>query len=283
MPLGAGGGIIFRFPRPIPKDFIMISTSNICMRFGKTALFEEVSVKFSPGNRYGLIGANGSGKTTFMRILTGQLEQSEGEVSVGTGCTVGYLRQDHSAFDEHTIIETVYMGNPELWKLHCEREDLYSKDDLTDEEHERCNHIEDEFGDAGGYTMEAEAATLLVGLGFTEDLFESHLTVLQGGFKLRVLLAQVLFGKPDVLLLDEPTNHLDMESIEWLVELLKRYQGTLITISHDRFFLNQVCTHIADLDFHEIRMFTGNYDDFTIASLEVRELQEKANRKVESW
>ncbi len=259
----------------------MISTSNICMRFGKTALFEEVSVKFSPGNRYGLIGANGSGKTTFMRILTGQLEQSEGEVSVGTGCTVGYLRQDHSAFDEHTIIETVYMGNPELWKLHCEREDLYSKDDLTDEEHERCNHIEDEFGDAGGYTMEAEAATLLVGLGFTEDLFESHLTVLQGGFKLRVLLAQVLFGKPDVLLLDEPTNHLDMESIEWLVELLKRYQGTLITISHDRFFLNQVCTHIADLDFHEIRMFTGNYDDFTIASLEVRELQEKANRKVE--
>jgi ATPase subunit of ABC transporter with duplicated ATPase domains len=259
----------------------MITTSKIGMRFGKTALFEDVSVKFVPGNRYGLIGANGSGKTTFMRILTGQLGQSEGEVVIGQGCTVGYLRQDHSAFDESTIIDTVYMGNPKLWKLHCEREDLYSKDDLTDEEHERCGHIEDEFGDAGGYTMEAEAATLLIGLGFTEDLFESNLTVLQGGFKLRVLLAQALFGKPDILLLDEPTNHLDMESIEWLVDLLKRYKGTLITISHDRFFLNQVCTHVADLDFHEIRMFTGNYDDFTIASLDAREQQEKSNRKVE--
>ncbi len=259
----------------------MITTSQITMRFSKTALFEDVSVKFVPGNRYGLIGANGCGKSTFMKILTGQLEPSEGEVVIGTGCTLGYLRQDHSAFDKHTIIDTVCMGNSNLWKLHCEREDLYSKDEITDEEHERCGHIEDEFGEAGGYTMESEAATLLIGLGFTEDLFEENMTVLQGGFKLRVLLAQVLFGKPDLLLLDEPTNHLDMESIEWLVELLKRYPGTVITISHDRFFLNQVCTHIADLDFHEIRLFTGNYDDFTIASLEAREQQEKANKKVE--
>ncbi|MBL7016770.1 MAG: ATP-binding cassette domain-containing protein [Kiritimatiellales bacterium] len=259
----------------------MITTSNITMRFGKTPLFEDVSVKFVPGNRYGLIGANGSGKSTFMKILTGQQDQSEGHVTVGHGCSLGYLRQDHSAFDQHSIIDTVYMGNPVLWKLHCEREELYSKEDLTDEENERCGHIEDEFGEAGGYTMETEAATLLTGLGFTEDLFEKSMTVLQGGFKLRVLLAQVLFGQPDILLLDEPTNHLDMESIEWLVDLLKRYEGTLITISHDRFFLNQVCTHIADLDFHEIRMFTGNYDDFTIASLESRELQEKANKKVE--
>ena len=251
------------------------------MRFGKTALFEDVSVKFTPGNRYGLIGANGSGKSTFMKILTGQQDQSEGSVAIGNGCTLGYLRQDHSAFDEHTIIDTVYMGNPVLWALHCEREELYSKDTLSDEESERCGHVEEEFGDAGGYTMEAEAATLLVGLGFSEELFEQNMTVLQGGFKLRVLLAQVLFGNPDILLLDEPTNHLDMESIEWLVELLKRYDGTLITISHDRFFLNQVCTHIADLDYHEIRMFTGNYDDFTIASLEVREQQEKQNKKVE--
>jgi ATPase subunit of ABC transporter with duplicated ATPase domains len=251
------------------------------MRFGKTVLFEDVSVKFVPGNRYGLIGANGSGKSTFMKILTGQLDQTEGQVSVGHGCTLGYLRQDHSAFDEQSIIDTVYTGNPKLWKLHCEREYLYSKDELTDEENDRCGHIEDEFGEAGGYTMEAEAATLLVGLGFTEDLFGQKMTVLQGGFKLRVLLAQVLFGQPDILLLDEPTNHLDMESIEWLVELLKRYTGTVVTISHDRFFLNQVCTHIADLDFHEIRMFPGNYDDFTIASLEARELQEKANKKVE--
>lgn len=259
----------------------MITTSKITMRFGQTTLFEDVSVKFVPGNRYGLIGANGSGKSTFMKILTGQLTQSEGDIAVGHGCTLGYLRQDHSAFDEHTIIDTVYTGNPALWKLHCEREYLYNKDELTDEENDRCGHIEEEFGDAGGYTMEAEAARLLVGLGFTEDLFDQKMTVLQGGFKLRVLLAQVLFGQPDILLLDEPTNHLDMESIEWLVELLKRYTGTVITISHDRFFLNQVCTHIADLDFHEIRMFPGNYDDFTIASLEARELQEKANKKIE--
>ncbi|MEN7972980.1 MAG: ATP-binding cassette domain-containing protein [Verrucomicrobiota bacterium] len=259
----------------------MIATSNITMRFGKTALFEDVSVKFTPGNRYGLIGANGSGKSTFMKILTGQLTQSDGQVSVGNDCSLGYLRQDHSEFDDYTIIDAVYTGNPELWKLHCEREYLYSKDELTDEENDRCAHIEDEFGEAGGYTMETEAASLLIGLGFTEDLFEQSMTVLQGGFKLRVLLAQVLFGQPDILLLDEPTNHLDMESIEWLVELLKRYTGTVITISHDRFFLNQVCTHIADLDYHEIRMFPGNYDDFTIASLEARELQEKANKKLE--
>ncbi|MEE9368188.1 MAG: ATP-binding cassette domain-containing protein [Pontiella sp.] len=259
----------------------MIATSKITMRFGKTALFEDVSVKFTPGNCYGLIGANGSGKSTFMKILTGQQQQSDGEITIGHSCSLGYLRQDHSAFDEYSIIDTVYMGNPKLWKLHCEREYLYSKDDLTDAENDRCGHIEDEFGEAGGYTMEAEAATLLVGLGFTEDLFEQNMTVLQGGFKLRVLLAQVLFGQPEILLLDEPTNHLDMESIEWLVELLQRYKGTLIAISHDRYFLNQVCTHIADLDYHEIRMFQGNYDDFTIASLEVRELQEKANKKVE--
>ena len=249
----------------------MISTSGITMRFGKKPLFEAVSVKFTPGNRYGLIGANGAGKSTFMKILTSQLEPSEGVVTLGIDCTLGYLRQDHSAFDEHSIIDTVYMGKPELWKVHCEREYLYSKDDLTDEENDRCCHIEDEFGEAGGYTMEPEAAQLLVGLGFDEELFNQPMSVLQGGFKLRVLLAQVLFGKPDVLLLDEPTNHLDMESIEWLVELLQRYEGTVITISHDRFFLNQVCTHIADLDYNEIRLFTGNYDDFTIAALEARE------------
>ena len=259
----------------------MIATSKITMRFGKTALFEDVSVKFTPGNRYGLIGANGSGKSTFMKILTGQLSQTDGQVSVGNDCSVGYLRQDHSEFDDYTIIDAVYTGNPTLWKLHQEREYLYAQDDLTDEENDRCMHIEDEYGEAGGYTMETEAASLLIGLGFSEDLFEQKMTVLQGGFKLRVLLAQVLFGQPDILLLDEPTNHLDMESIEWLVEFLTRYAGTLITISHDRFFLNQVCTHIADLDYHEIRMFPGNYDDFTIASLDAREQQEKANKKVE--
>ncbi|MEA2068267.1 MAG: ATP-binding cassette domain-containing protein, partial [Verrucomicrobiota bacterium] len=216
----------------------MITTSKITMRFGKTALFEDVSVKFVPGNRYGLIGANGSGKSTFMKILTGQLDQTEGVVTVGNNCSLGYLRQDHSAFDDQSIIDTVYTGNPKLWKLHCEREYLYSQDELTDEENDRCGHIEEEFGDAGGYTMEAEAAMLLIGLGFTEDLFGQKMTVLQGGFKLRVLLAQVLFGQPDILLLDEPTNHLDAETVAWLERHLQQYAGTVIAVTHDRYFLD---------------------------------------------
>jgi ATPase subunit of ABC transporter with duplicated ATPase domains len=259
----------------------VIATSNLTKRFGQDVLFEDVSVQFTPGNCYGLIGANGSGKSTFVKILAGLIPASRGEVTIGRDCTLGYLRQDHAEFDDVPILDTVYMGNRKLWNLHLEREALYSKTDLTDAEHERSGMVEDEFGQEGGYTMEADAAKLLAGLGFTEDVFTKQMHTLKGGFKLRVLLAQVLFAHPDVLLLDEPTNHLDLESIEWLVELLKRYEGTVIVISHDRFFLNQVCTHIADLDYHEIRMFTGNYDDFTIASLEARELREKANKKLE--
>lgn len=259
----------------------MISTTKLTKRFGPDILFEDVSVQFTPGNCYGLIGANGSGKSTFIKILAGQIPASQGEVSIGRDCTLGYLRQDHAEFDDVSILNTVFMGNKKLWDLHLEREDLYSKTDLTDDEHERSGLVEEEFGTAGGYTMEADAAKLLAGLGFTEDVFTKEMHTLKGGFKLRVLLAQVLFAHPDVLLLDEPTNHLDMESIEWLVELLKRYEGTVVVISHDRYFLNQVCTHIADLDYHEIRMFTGNYDDFVIASLESRELREKANKKLE--
>ena len=259
----------------------MIATTKLTKRFGPDILFEDVSVQFTPGNCYGLIGANGSGKSTFVKILAGIIPASQGEVSIGRDCTLGYLRQDHAEFDEVSILDTVFMGNKKLWDLHLERESLYSKSDLTDAEHERSGLVEDEFGQAGGYTMEADASKLLSGLGFTEDVFTREMSTLQGGFKLRVLLAQVLFAHPDVLLLDEPTNHLDMESIEWLVDLLKRYEGTVVVISHDRFFLNQVCTHIADLDYHEIRMFTGNYDDFTIASLEARELRDKANKKME--
>ncbi len=259
----------------------MIATSKLTKRFGQEILFEDVSVLFTPGNCYGLIGANGSGKSTFVKILAGLIPASHGEVSIGRDCTLGYLRQDHAEFNNVPILDTVLMGNTKLWALHQERERLYSKTDLTDAEHDRCGLVEEEFGLAGGYTMEADAAKLLAGLGFSEDVFTQQMQTLQGGFKLRVLLAQALFAHPDILLLDEPTNHLDLESIEWLVELLKRYEGTVIVISHDRFFLNQVCTHIADLDYHEIRMFTGNYDDFTIASLEARELREKANKKME--
>ena len=259
----------------------MIATSKLTKRFGQDILFEDVSVLFTPGNCYGLIGANGSGKSTFVKILAGLIPANHGEVSIGKGCTLGYLRQDHAEFDNVPILDTVFMGNQKLWALHLEREALYSKPELSDFEHDRSAVVEEEFGLAGGYTMEADAAKLLAGLGFTEDVFTKQMHTLKGGFKLRVLLAQVLFAHPDVLLLDEPTNHLDLESIEWLVDLLKRYEGTVIVISHDRFFLNQVCTHIADLDYHEIRMFTGNYDDFTIASLEARELREKANKKME--
>ncbi|MEI6563835.1 MAG: ATP-binding cassette domain-containing protein [bacterium] len=259
----------------------MIATSKLTKRFGQDILFEDVTVQFTPGNCYGLIGANGSGKSTFIKILAGLIPASQGEVTIGRDCTLGYLRQDHAEFDDVPILDTVFMGNKKLWDLHREREDLYSKTELTDAEHDRSGLVEDEFGQAGGYTMEADAAKLLAGLGFAEDVFTKEMRTLQGGFKLRVLLAQVLFAHPDILLLDEPTNHLDLESIEWLVELLKRYEGTVVVISHDRFFLNQVCTHIADLDYHEIRMFTGNYDDFTIASLESRELREKANKKLE--
>ena len=259
----------------------MIATSKLTMRFGQDTLFEDVSVKFTPGNCYGLIGANGSGKSTFVKILAGLMPPTHGEVAIGRDCTLGYLRQDHAEFDDTSILDTVFMGNQKLWQLHQERELLYAKTDLTEQEHERCGVMEAEFGEAGGYTMEADAAKLLDGLGFTEDVFSKEMCTLQGGFKLRVLLAQVLFGHPDILLLDEPTNHLDLESIEWLVDFLGRYKGTVIVISHDRFFLNQVCTHIADLDYHEIRMFTGNYDDFTIASLGALELREKANKKME--
>ena len=260
----------------------MISASSITMRYGKRALFENVSVKFRAGHRYGLIGANGSGKSTFMKILADQLEQSSGEVAIDQGCTMGYLRQDHDAFDEFTILDTVYQGNKKLWDTHMEREDLYSKTDLTDEEADRIGDIEDDFGAVGGYTMEADAARLLIGLGFPEELHNNPMGTLQGGWKLRVLLAQVLFGQPDILLLDEPTNHLDMSSRDWLEEFLCRYEGTLIVISHDRYFLNKVCTHTADLDYQVIRMFTGNYDDFMETNamlLEKRQRENKAQEK----
>ena len=259
----------------------MIATSMLTKRYGADILFEDVSVKFMPGNCYGLVGANGSGKTTFIKILAGIEPATRGEITIGRDCSLGYLRQDHEQFDDIPIMDTVFMGNQKLWALHQEREASFAQDDLSNAGHVRAGEIEHEFGEAGGYTMEADAAKLLAGLGFAEDIFTKKMRTLQGGFKLRVLLAQILFAKPDILLLDEPTNHLDLESIEWLVDFLNRYEGTVIVISHDRFFLNQVCTHIADLDYHEIRMFTGNYDDFAIASLEMRELREKANDKLE--
>lgn len=259
----------------------MIAAVNISMRFGQQTLFENVSVKFVPGNRYGLIGANGSGKSTFMKILTGQQTPSTGDVAVDRGYRVGYLKQDHYEFDNQSIINAVCMGNEKLWKLHEEREYLYSQPDLTPAEEERTHHIEDEYGDAGGYTMEVDAAKLLVGLGISEDKHNDPMSSLTGGFKLRVLLAQVLFDNPDILMLDEPTNHLDMSSIDWLCGFLQKHEGTVIVISHNRYFLNEVCTHIADLDYQEIRMFTGNYDDFMTTNAIVLESMKNENKKKE--
>jgi ATPase subunit of ABC transporter with duplicated ATPase domains len=259
----------------------MIAASNVTMRFGKRILFEDVSVKFRPGNRYGLIGANGAGKSTFMRIMTGELESSSGEIAIDKGCRMGYLKQNHYEYDEVPIIDAVCMGNEKLWKIHTERDYLYSQSELSEEEEDRANHIEEEFGDAGGYTMETEAAKLLIGLGFPEEKHYDLMSTLTGGFKLRVLLAQVLFDNPDILLLDEPTNHLDLESIDWLCDTLKKHEGTVIVISHNRYFLNQVCTNIADLDYSTVRLFTGNYDDFMIANQIALESIQNENRKKE--
>lgn len=254
----------------------MISANLVTMRYGKRILFEKVSVKYREGNRYGLIGANGSGKSTFMKILAGQLESSAGTVVIDQGCTMGFLKQDHSEYDNVTILDTVYQGHEKLWNVYQEREILYSKADLSPEEDEAIGTIEERFDAQGGYTMEADAAKLLIGLGFPAENHEDLMSTLQGGWKLRVLLAQVLFAHPDILLLDEPTNHLDMASRDWLEQTLMQYRGTVIVISHDRYFLNQVCTHISDLDYEKIRMFTGNYDDFMITN---QSLLEKHRRE----
>ena len=263
----------------------MIAGTNLSMRFGKKVLFDGVSVKFTPGNRYGLIGANGVGKSTFMKILAGQLEQSEGEVALDKDCTMGFLKQDHYEYDQETVENTVYRGHEKLWKLYSKREELYNKSDageITDDEADYLyGDLEAEFGDAGGYTMEADAAKLLNGLGLPDSSFKETMSQLTGGLKLRVLLAQVLFAKPDVLLLDEPTNHLDMETIDWLSTFLTRYEGVVIVISHDRHFLNSVTNQVADLDYGELRLFSGNYDDFMMANEIALEQQRRDNAKKE--
>ncbi len=250
------------------------------MRYGKRFLFENVTIRFKPQCRYGLIGANGAGKSTFMKILTGQITASSGDVSIDKDCTMGYLRQDHYEFEDNVILDVVYMGSDSLWKLHSEREMLYSKEKLSEKESERIGDVEELFANAGGYTMEGDAAKLLVGLGISESCHNETLSTLTGGFKLRVLLARVLFAQPDILLLDEPTNHLDMGSRDWLDSFLKRHEGTIVVISHDRHFLNSLCTHIADLDYQEIRQFAGNYDDFMTANAMILERSRKENIKM---
>jgi len=258
----------------------MINVSNVTLSYGKRVLFKDVNMKFTPGNCYGLIGANGAGKSTFLKILSGEIQPDRGEITVGNRERIAVLRQDQFAFDEVTVFNTVIMGYDRLYRVMSEREAIYSKADFSEEDGIRSAELEAEFAEMNGYEAESEAAVLLNGLGISEELRHKKMKDLEGGEKVRVLLAQALFGNPDVLLLDEPTNHLDLKSISWLEDFLFRFPNTVIVVSHDRHFLNQVCTHIADIDFARIQVYVGNYDFWYQASqLNLKQKQDE-NRKV---
>ncbi len=244
----------------------MISVQNVSLSFSTRVLFKDVSLKFTPGNCYGVIGANGAGKSTFLRILSGELDSDAGEVVVGTGERIAMLRQDQAAFDSFPVIHTVIMGFPRLYAVMTERDAVYAKHDFTEEDGIRASHLEADFAELNGWEAENEAASLLSGLGVPEHLHGLVMQELEPAFKVRVLLAQALFGDPDILLLDEPTNNLDIESISWLEDFLYRFRNTVIVVSHDRHFLNRVCTHVADIDYGQIRLYVGNYDFWYQAS-----------------
>jgi ATPase subunit of ABC transporter with duplicated ATPase domains len=257
----------------------MISVSGVSMRYGSKVLFEDVSTTFSVGRRYGLTGPNGAGKSTFMKLLTGELDPQRGTVRRPE--KLGVLRQDQYAFDAFRVIDTVVMGNKRLWDALAERDALYAKSDMTNEEGMRLGELEGIVGEEDGYSAESQAAVLLEGLDIPDALHERQMSELQGGQKIRVLLAQALFGNPEALLLDEPTNHLDLDSIHWLEQFLLRYEGALIVISHDRHFLNQVCTHTADIDYQTIITYTGGYDDMVMAKTQIRSRVESENAQRE--
>ena len=257
----------------------MISTANVTMQFSAKPLFENISVKFSDGNRYGLIGANGCGKSTFMNILSGELEPSSGNVSISPNDRVGKLNQDQFAFEEYSVLDTVIMGHEELWQVKQERERIYSLPEMSEEEGMQVAELENRFAELDGYTAESRAGEFLSGAGIEVSLHEGPMSEVAPGWKLRVLLAQALFSAPDILLLDEPTNNLDINAIRWLEGVLKAQESTMIIISHDRHFLNSVCTHMADIDYGELRVYPGNYDDFMIASTQARERMQSDNAK----
>jgi ATPase subunit of ABC transporter with duplicated ATPase domains len=263
----------------------MITASNIALSYGKRVIFQDVNIKFTPGNCYGLIGANGAGKSTFLKILAGQIEPDRGEIFKGPKQRIAMLSQDQFAFDDYTVFETVIMGHKKLYKVMAEREIIYSKTEFTEEDGIRSGELEAKFGELNGYEAEAEAAVLLNGLGIPEEMRQKKMKELDGSDKVRVLLAQALFGSPDILLLDEPTNQLDMKTINWLEYFLSRFQNTVIIVSHDRHFLNQVCTHMADIDYGKIQAYVGNYDFWYQASqlhFTQRESEsKKANAKAE--
>ncbi|MEF2967533.1 ATP-binding cassette domain-containing protein [Paenibacillus sp. M1] len=259
----------------------MISTNGVTLRYGKRALFEDVNIKFTPGNCYGLIGANGAGKSTFLKILAGDIEPNQGEVSMTPGERLAVLKQNHYEYDEYPVLETVIMGHGRLYSIMKEKDALYAKADFSEEDGMRAGELEGEFAELNGWDAEPDAAALLIGLGIPRDLHDKKMAELSGNEKVRVLLAQALFGRPNNLLLDEPTNHLDLESIQWLENFLMDYEGTVIVVSHDRHFLNKVCTHIADIDFGKIQMYVGNYDFWYESSQLALQMQRDANKKKE--
>jgi len=260
----------------------VLAAANLTIQFGSKPLFENVSVKFGDNNRYGLIGANGSGKSTLIRILGGDLAPTSGNVSLGPDERLGKLRQDQFGFEEHSVLNTVIMGHQELWEVKAERDRLYAQSEFSEADGMKMAELEAAFAELDGYTCEARAGELLLGVGIPVEQHEGPMSEVAPGWKLRVLLAQALFGDPDILLLDEPTNNLDIDSIRWLEELLNQRTCTMIIVSHDRHFLNSVCTHMADLDFGELRVYPGNYDDFMIASTALRERMQANNAKKEA-
>ncbi|MBQ9279107.1 MAG: ATP-binding cassette domain-containing protein [Lachnospiraceae bacterium] len=259
----------------------MISANNVTLRLGKKALFEDVNIKFTEGNCYGLIGANGAGKSTFLKILSGELEPTNGEVIMNAGERLSVLQQDHYKYDEYNVMDTVIMGNKRLYEIMKEKDAIYAKEDFSDEDGVRASELEAEFAEMDGWNAESDAATLLNGLGVETDIHYKQMSELDGNLKVKVLLAQALFGNPDVLLLDEPTNHLDLDAIAWLEEFLINFDNTVIVVSHDRYFLNKVCTHIADIDYAKIQLYAGNYDFWYESSQLMIKQMKEANKKKE--
>ncbi len=259
----------------------MIQASDVTLRLGKRALFEDVNIKFTEGNCYGLIGANGAGKSTFLKILSGQLEPSKGEIIITPGQRLSFLQQDHFKYDQYDVLSTVIMGNKRLYDIMKEKDAIYAKEDFTEADGIKASELEAEFATMNGWEAESDAATLLNGLGIDTELHYKQMSELNGSEKVKILLAQALFGNPDILLLDEPTNHLDLEAIRWLEEFLINFDNTVIVVSHDRYFLNKVCTHIADIDYAKIQLYSGNYDFWYESSqLMVKQMKE-ANKKKE--
>lgn len=259
----------------------MITVTNVSLRYGDQKLFEDVNIKFTPGNCYGVIGANGAGKSTFLKILSGEVEPNTGDISIAANTRMSVLKQDHYQYDQNQVLETVIMGNGRLFEIMKEKDALYAKADFTDEDGIKASELEGEFAELNGWEAESEASSLLQGLGIKTDLHEKIMSELSGAEKVKVLLAQALFGKPGILILDEPTNHLDIKSINWLEDFLANFEGTVIVVSHDRHFLNNVCTHITDVDYGQIKLYVGNYDFWYQSSQLALQMHKDQNKKKE--